>query len=255
MRIKRVFNVLPSKNQDKDWSHELVRPDGAPPTIPPSVDLRATWWPCGNQGSTGSCVGWAVAEGVCRYHFTKAGKLTPGVGLSWRQVWMSSKEEDVLWRPAAHIDSWGTYIKDALDIPRKYGVVDLLTWTSSAKTFTGSYDRFYAEAAKRKIASYFSVGGWNPSGWREWLSTQGPLVVRLDVDTQFRNVTYGQTTPLDNFIPYSGAGHAVCLVGYRDDGTFIVRNSWGSTWGDKGHVYVTERYAAAAFDEAYGVTL
>ena len=29
-------------------------------------------------------------------------------------------------------------------------------------------------------------------------------------------------------------GHAVILVGYNKDG-FIVRNSWGQNWGDKGY--------------------
>ena len=31
-------------------------------------------------------------------------------------------------------------------------------------------------------------------------------------------------------------GHAMLLVGYDDgDGTFIVRNSWGADWGDRGY--------------------
>ena len=30
-------------------------------------------------------------------------------------------------------------------------------------------------------------------------------------------------------------GHAVTIVGYTKEG-FIIRNSWGTSWGDKGHV-------------------
>jgi C1A family cysteine protease len=47
-------------------------------------------------------------------------------------------------------------------------------------------------------------------------------------------------------------GHAVALVGY-DQNQFIVRNSWGEGWGDKGFAYASNNYAAAAFTEAYGV--
>jgi C1A family cysteine protease len=38
-------------------------------------------------------------------------------------------------------------------------------------------------------------------------------------------------------------GHAVTVVGYNDlDQTFIVRNSWGSDWGDKGCFYIPYKY-------------
>ena len=32
-----------------------------------SVDLRKAWWTVGDQGNTGSCVGWASTEGIARY--------------------------------------------------------------------------------------------------------------------------------------------------------------------------------------------
>ena len=47
-------------------------------------------------------------------------------------------------------------------------------------------------------------------------------------------------------------GHCVALVGYRKD-SFIVRNSWGTGWGDKGFAYASLPYAQAAFTEAYGI--
>jgi C1A family cysteine protease len=51
-------------------------------------------------------------------------------------------------------------------------------------------------------------------------------------------------------------GHAVAVVGYRKDGRFIVRNSWGTSWGVKGFGYVKPSYIADSFfPEAYGVTI
>ena len=50
-------------------------------------------------------------------------------------------------------------------------------------------------------------------------------------------------------------GHAVCIVGYTAD-RFIVRNSWGTGWGDGGFAYVTDSYVLAAFfTESYGITM
>ena len=38
-------------------------------------------------------------------------------------------------------------------------------------------------------------------------------------------------------------GHAVCVVGYDNSKQmFLVRNSWGSGWGDKGYFYIAYEY-------------
>ena len=50
------------------------------------------------------------------------------------------------------------------------------------------------------------------------------------------------------------AAALIALVGYTPD-RFIVRNSWGPDWGDKGFVYASLAYAKAAFTESYGVVL
>jgi len=52
----------------------------------------------------------------------------------------------------------------------------------------------------------------------------------------------------------AGGGHAIALVGYTTTG-FIVRNSWGTDWGDGGYAYASNAYAGKAFTEAYGVSV
>lgn len=93
--------------------------------------------------------------------------------------------------------------------------------------------------------------GNDPKEWRRWLATSGPILTRLDCDGAWNNVKKdGKLTHYKQ--PSDPAGHAVALVGYTPEG-FIVRNSWGSSWGDKGFAYASNQYAAAAFTEAYGV--
>jgi C1A family cysteine protease len=79
--------------------------------------------------------------------------------------------------------------------------------------------------------------------------------VRLECDSTWDDI--GSDGVLDEYDRASAGpedGHAVALVGYTKN-HFIVRNSWGTNWGDKGFAYATNAYTAAAFDEAYGVIL
>ena len=74
-----ICNVVPSKGTENDWQLAdsiAAGSIGAPAKLPASVDMRAAWWKINNQENTGSCVGWATADGVVRWHMTKA-ILTP----------------------------------------------------------------------------------------------------------------------------------------------------------------------------------
>jgi len=258
-----ILNCLPSPGTEKDWGIAAATAAGvrAPRAIiPPRKDLREAWWSIGNQGSTGSCVGWGTADGVLRWHFVKAGRLAKKESLSVRYVWMAAKETDVYTsRPTTFIERDGTWLKAALDIARKFGVVAsaVLPFTNPPNTpelyLAGDANAFYALAAQRRIASYFNLGR-NLADWRAWIANNGPILTRLDVDAAWDNAT----TTHGNLDAYDAAhtrgGHCVALVGYTQD-RFIVRNSWDTPWGDKGFAYAADAYAAAAFTEAYGVTL
>lgn len=258
-RVRRILNCLPSKYTERDWTIEdavASKAAAAPRAIPASVDLRETWWAIGDQGATGSCVGWASADGLLRWHFAKAGRLAKSERLSVRFLWMAAKETDEFAScPTTFIEEDGTSLKAALDIARKYGAVrdDVLPFRSAA-LFQGSTTTFYAIAARLKIASYFNLGR-GLEDWRRWLATEGPILTRLDVDDTWMNAkaTKGRLAKYD--ASTASGGHAVVLAGYTTD-AFIVRNSWGAAlWGDEGFGYASIDYARSAFTEAYGVTI
>ena len=257
----RICNVEPSKKTENDWKFQDALSAGvlgAPAALPASVDLRAPWWTIGDQENTGSCVGWATGDGVLRYHLVQIGKLTKTEQLSPRFIWMASKETDQFTtRPETFLEGAGTSLKAAVDICRKYGAVKmpLLPFHINTKMYVGNDNAFYNDAAQRRIVSYFNLGK-NLSQWKSWLAVHGPILVGLSVDR-----TWDQATStggnLDTFVPNTvRGGHAVSLVGYTASGRFIVRNSWGTAWGDKGFAYASEAYIAAAFfNESYGVTV
>jgi C1A family cysteine protease len=258
--VHRICNVVPSKNTEQDWKLQDAVVSGALTALalPSFVDLRQTWWNIGDQGGTGSCVGWASAEGVVRYHMVKANRLAKTQPLSPRQVWMASKETDTFTaRPESFIEEAGTSLKAAVDICRKFGVVpsSTLPFNGNGVLYTGGENAFYALAAQRKITAYFNLFK-NLDQWRTWLASRGPILVALNVDRTWdqATTTHGK---LDVFQPGTvRGGHAVSIVGYTTAGRFIVRNSWGTGWGDHGFGYASAAYINAAFfNESYGVTI
>lgn len=257
----RICNVVPSRNTEMDWrlEHALsANAIAAPaPTLPASVDLRAAWWDVGDQGPTGSCVGWGSTDAVARYHFALAGKIAKTDHLSVRLSWMGSKEFDTDPNPNTFIESAGTTLKGAVDILKKYGAVldAVLPFKIATYMYTGAENTFFATAATRRIAGYYNLGK-DVNAWRTWLSTHGPIIAALNVDATWDHATATQGK-LDVFQPNTvRGGHCIAIVGYTADKRFIVRNSWGPAWGDHGFGYASEAYIAGAFfNESYGITL
>ena len=255
---KRICNVVPSKGTERDWTYDDAVAGGmvaARATLPDSHDLRETWWKVGDQGATGSCVGWATADGVGRYLMVTAGKIGQRQRLSPRFIWMSSKETDEFSnRPTSFVEESGTSLKAAMDIGRRYGFAleRDLPFDVDTAMYTGTENAFYAKAAQRRI-SYVNLG-LDLQRWKRWLVNKGPILAGLYVDDAWMSL--GTDGLLDEWGAGSiYGGHAVCIVGYRTDGRFIVRNSWGTYWGHKGFAYVKPAYLHAGFyAESYGAT-
>jgi hypothetical protein len=267
-RRDRVLNCVPSLDTGRDWRPRAALPAvagdaaaAAAAALPERVDLRADWWKIGDQGQTGSCVGFAAADGVLRYHFVKQGLLDQAERLSVRHLWMAAKEVDELIdRPTTFIEEAGTTVKAALDVARRYGCVREETLKfASAELYKGKTDEFYTEASALRIRGYYNlslgVQGNSLTTWRHWLAEQGPIITRLVVDDTWWAASDTNGVLETYLAETASGGHAVTIVGYDKD-HFYIRNSWGTeSWGRDGFGYATKQYAGAAFNEAYGVTV
>ncbi|HRX77441.1 MAG TPA: C1 family peptidase [Pirellulaceae bacterium] len=257
--VERRLNCLPSPKPLADWL--LADLDDAQAgladasLLPEECDLRRDWWKINDQGKTGSCVGWAVADSVLRWHFVNAGRLPEDESLSTRFVWMAAKEIDEhnVGRPESFIDDAGTSLKAALDVARKYGCVTESVLPFEGRLYPGTSRAFYISAALFKINMYIRIQ--SIIEWKRWLVQQGPILIRVEVDKTWHNPSNGRLEFYDPFLPGDprAGGHAAAVVGYTESGDFIIRNSWGSRWGSDGYAFASPLYVDRAVSEAFGV--
>ncbi len=267
-----VLNCEGSRDIETDWSFEdavAVQSEAASMAIIPTqlagadlsqppparIDLRRNWWTVRDQGKTGACVGFATADGVLRWQYTKKKLMKKTERPSPRFIWMSNKETDDLTRyPTTFIEPAGTTTKLALGIAQKYGCVPENMLPMDGRLSKLPTNVFFSIAAQFRITAYYNLGH-DLKDWRIWIARVGPVLTRLEVDKTWKGATAtnGKLEKYEKPDPPIG-GHAVCLVGYTTK-HFIVRNSWGTGWGDKGFGYASNAYADAAFTEAYGAVL
>jgi len=219
--------------------------------LPDAVDLRRPWHPVGDQGETASCVGWAIADSCLRWQLVEAGRLDPGQRLSARYVWMSAKETDQREEyPSTFLEYDGTSLKAGLDVVRKWGVPleEELAWEGGLATIPP--EQFNRSARRRKIMAYFNLqAGDRFVEWRKWLHQNGPVLVLIAQDTNFRTCSGDLTTFAADTV---NGSHAAALYGYTPE-SFLLRSSWGTDWGDAGYARLGLDYAAQAVIESYGV--
>jgi len=254
-----VLNCVPAARQEDDWTFQDALDAGViqlvEAAIPASVDLREDWWPVEDQGRSGACVGFATAFGVLRWHFTRAKLIARTEKPSARFIWMANKEtDDVTEYPTTFLEGEGSQTKLALRIARKYGCVLDADLPMDGGLSPLSRAAFYTQAARLRIASYHNLGT-DPAAWRRWIgSGGGPILTRLDVDATWAQASATRGELAEYRRDTVRGGHAVCVVGYTPE-SFIVRNSWGSTWGDQGFAYARDAYCRQAFTEGYGAVL
>jgi C1A family cysteine protease len=223
-----MFHWVRDKPDTRDYIYQSTAV-GTPST----VDLRAFSTPVEDQGNLGSCTGNAIAEAIEMLD-RKNGK-----NLELSRLFIYYYER--LLEGTVNYDS-GAYIRDGIKACYKYGAPLESLWPYNVSKFrTPPSSAAVQDAARRKITLYERAMDFNAC--INALANGYPVVIGFTVYSSFTSGNWWYTTAN---MPYPNTrsesvlgGHAVLLVGY-DNSTqrFIVKNSWGTNWGDNGYFFM-----------------
>ncbi|UBF24201.1 C1 family peptidase [Kovacikia minuta CCNUW1] len=232
-RIK-LGSYRPDKKNPQDKTFRSSQFSSA--NLPPKVDLRPYMTPVEDQGNSSSCTANAMA-GAYEY---LANRLKGSSGdVSRLFIYYNARELD----GDPDIDE-GTYLRSCIKVLKKYGTCLETTWPFDLhRIFEVPHDNAYDEASNFLIEDAYRVDV-DLDAMRSCLAEGYPFTFGLALFSSFQKGGAKGLIPMpDPDTEQHDGGHAMLCVGYSDpDQVFIVRNSWGEDWGDRGYCYIPYDY-------------
>ena len=196
------------------------------------VDLRPKCPAVYDQGQLGSCT--ANAIGFC-YHFDTMNTAKP---LCPSRLFIYYNERSM--EGTVNTDS-GAEIHDGIQSIHDVGVCEESAWGYDISKFTERPPQVCYDAAKQHTTVAYRAVNKTLDDLKSALVAGFPVVFGFIVYESFESPEVAKTgmMPMPKAGEYILGGHAVALVGFDDvRQVFIVRNSWGEGWGDRGYFYM-----------------
>ena len=205
-------------------------------TPPATVDLRPYCPTIEDQGNLGSCTGNAIVGAL---EILQNRSSSTFKDMSRLFVYYNER----LIEGTINEDS-GAYLRDGIKSVANYGVCTETSWPYNiSKYAVKPTDSCYTEALNYKILEYYRLT--TLTEMKSCLTNGRPFVFGFTVYSSFVSSKVAKTgiVPMPLKKEQILGGHAVVAVGYESNNRrFIVRNSWGSSWGIKGYFYMPFDY-------------
>jgi len=212
---KFAFGTEKSPEDNRDYIVESIIPQSV--AFPATLDLRDKLPKVKDQGSQGSCSA-MTASTIKEYHehvdvrFT--GEMSP----------------QFIYNLRYNQDSEGMSPRDTMKILQRIGAVPEYRYQYGTQE---SATKLMKNEELQKVASNYQIDEYSKvqtiDGLKQALYKNGVCYVAFPV------YNYGKEFwKKDSDDDQIQGGHAVAICGYTSEG-FIIRNSWGTDWGNEGY--------------------
>lgn len=225
---------------------ERVEPQPLPPafdSVQPAdaVDLRKYCTPVGDQGQTSRCSAFAWTHATELVNNMKAGN-TPRLSPSYTMLQFQRMQGDAQDYRYAYTGGDGTVSgTDPGQVLSEHGTCRQDLWPDSSeipvtseRVLISDAEQHHLDAVPHPIAL---------DDVRKALSAGCPVHVAINTGSSFSDV--GRDGVFNAAEGPSGrhGRHAMLIVGYTGN-FYIIKNSWGESWGDKGYCYLPKNVLA-----------
>lgn len=261
---KSGLGWLPDYPDFRDYTVEqkavktMLTPTGvvkaSAPSLPANVDLRAWCSPVEDQGSIGSCTAHAGVGMVEYFERRSFGKHIDASRL-------------FLYKVTRNMLHWtgdtGAFLRTTMGAMVLFGVPPEEYWPYKIADYEKEPTPFcYAYAQSYQAINYYRLDA--PGVTKAALLSRVKTNLAAGLPSMFGFTVYSSYTQSNSTgkIPYPTAGekivggHAVMAVGYDDNlkiknanagatetkGALLIRNSWGTNWGDSGYGWLPYDY-------------
>lgn len=236
LRRRHTYGWLRDLPDQRDYLYRIRHP--AAVSLPASVDLRGTCSPVEDQGTLGSCTAQALVGAL---EFLEQKDKLPFADLS--RLFLYYNERVIIGTV-----SWdsGAMLRDGIKSLARDGICKEARWPYNVSKFKRKPTKAcYREATDHQVTVYERLESLDDL--RSCLAQGFPFVFGFSVYESFESQEVART----GVVPMPGTdervlgGHAVMAVGYDSNSErFIVRNSWGTRWGQEGYFTMPFAYLA-----------
>jgi len=233
----RRYGFKKSEPRDTDRKYKVVHYSDT--ELPANCDLREWCPPVYDQGELGSCT---ANAGSCALQFDENIQKSEGKLNMASRLFLYYAERQMdgdIWQDG------GSTLRTCIQALNIFGVCDETLWPYDQSRFTERPPQgCWEQASFHKGLNSFALSQ-NERELKHCLAIfKRPFVFGFQVYDSFEGPEIAQTGIMKIPGPHENClgGHAVICVGYRDDGYFIIRNSWGTGWGDEGYFYMPKEF-------------
>lgn len=240
---KRPLGALPSPQDQRDYTVAMFMPVAESFPAEYLVDRPPSIY---DQGSTSMCVAFSLAALKEQHEYRERSiqtRYSPGF------IYANRKETDY--------QGEGMYAREALarlvqDGVCPYSDMPITSNYQSCRAWLEQKAAVREKAKPQRILSY--VRAYNVADIKTMLMEMGPVALTIAVYPSFWQPPNGIVPELQPGESIQGY-HAMVIVGWKivnGREYWVVHNSWGTSWGDRGRCYIPADYKGVI--ECWGVT-